>query len=204
MGSRPAARVSTAALLGAALLVACASPAPRDHFYKLEAAAPASPLSPPALRGTLEVERLRTDALTRERSILYVTDPDAVQVTPYSYHLWVDTPTVMLQREIAEFMRRAGVAERVVLPEMNVNETWSLNGWIDRLVHLRDDGSGRVIVELEFSLSRERRDELLVRKRYRVEEAVAQDDVESVARAFNVAVSEILDQLVSDIAAAAG
>ena len=96
------------------------------------------------------------------------------------------------------------MAERVVLPEMNVNETWSLNGWIDRLVHLRDGGSGRVIVELEFSLSRARGDELLVRKRYRVEETVAEDDVEAVVRAFNAAVSEILGQLVSDIAAAAG
>ena len=204
MGSRAPSPLRRGHWLGAALLLACASPAPRDHFYRLEVAPPPAQRSEPALRGTLEVERLRTDALTRERSILYVSDPDAVQVTPYSYHLWVDTPTTMIQREIAEYLNRAGVADRVVLPEMNVSERWTLNGWIDRLVHLRNGSPERVVVVLEFSVSEERAGRLLLRKRYRIEKPVEQDDMEGAVRAFNAALAEILAQLETDIVAAAG
>ncbi len=201
MGSR---QVCLLAALGLLLLASCASPAPRDHFYKLQAGEPEVQHPQPLLAGTLEVERLRTDALTRERSILYVNDPDAVQVMPYAYHLWVDTPTVMLQWEIADYLRKAGVAERIVLPEMNVDETWSLNGWIDRLVHLREGGEGRVVVVIEFAIGTGRGGKLLLRKRYRAEQPVADDDVEAAVRAFNAAVHEILAQLESDITAAAG
>lgn len=192
------------ATLGALLVTACiGSPAPRDHFYMLEPGAPSTPLAQPALRGTLEVERLRADALTRERAILRVAGPESVQVTPYTYHLWIDTPTVMLQRELAEYLRRAHLADRVVLPEMDVEENWVLNGWIDRLVRVTADAPERVIVTLEFALARARGGELLLRKRYQVEVASEGDGIDAAVRAFNAAVGEVFGRLVSDIAAAA-
>jgi uncharacterized lipoprotein YmbA len=175
------------------------SSAPRDHFYRINLAAPASALPAPVLPGTLEVERLRTDALTRERAILRVPSADSLQVSPSTYHLWIDTPTVMLQRSLAEYLRLAGVAERVVVPEMNIDESYELSGWIERLVHVRNDD--RVIAELEFSLTDPRGTSQLLRRRYRAEVATGGDDMDKVVAAFNAAIGEIFARLVADIAA---
>lgn len=191
------------ALAALPLLAAClGGPAPRDHFYRPDAATPSAPLAKPILRGALEVERLRADALTRERAILRVDSPESVQVTPYAYHLWIDTPTVMMQRDLAEFLRLAGVSERVILPEMNVEEDYELFGWIERLVHVT--GNDSVVVELEFSLAHPRGGGQIMRRRYRVEQAVAGSDMEAVVKAFSQAVQQIFDRLVADIAATAG
>lgn len=175
---------------------------PRDHFYRIDPAQPATTLPAPALKGTLEVERLRADALTRERAILRVPSADSLQVTPYTYRLWIDTPTVMLQRSLAEYLRLAGVADRVVLPEMNVDENYELSGWIERLVHVRDED--RVIAELEFSLINARGTSQPLRRSYRVEVATGGSDMDEVVAAFNAAIGEIFERLVADIATIQG
>lgn len=171
---------------------------PRDHFYRIDPAQPATALPAPVLKGTLEVERLRADALTRERAILRVPSADSLQVTPYTYQLWIDTPTVMLQRSLAEYLRLAGVADRVVVPEMNVDENHELSGWIERLVHVRDED--RVIAELDFSLIDARGTSQPLRRRYRVEVATGGTDMDKVVAAFNAAIGEIFERLVADIA----
>jgi ABC-type uncharacterized transport system auxiliary subunit len=208
MGSRrrPAAaalRRLPFAVGGLALLAACfGGPAPRDHFYRPASPRPSAELSKPALRGTLEVERLRSDALTRERSILHVDSVGSVQVDPYSYDLWIDTPSVMFQRELAEFLRLSGVAERVVVPEMNVSDDFVLGGWIERMVYVT--GSDSVLLEVEFSLSRARGGGQILQRRYRVEKPVSGRDMEAVVASFGAAIQEIFDELVADIAASAG
>lgn len=202
LGLRGAGNVIVIALglstLGA--LAGClGSTPPRDHFYRLETARPAEVLPSPALKGTLEVERFRTDSLTRERAILRAPSADSLQVSPSTYHLWIDTPTVMLQRSLAEYLRLAGVADRVVLPEMNVDETHELSGWIERLVYVRD--AGIVIAELEFSLIDARGTRQALRRRYRAEVATGGTEMDAVVVAFNTAVGEIFGQLLADIAA---
>jgi cholesterol transport system auxiliary component len=207
MGSRPAIAPAArcrlpVALGGLALLAACfGGPAPRDHFYRPAPPQPSAALSKPALPGTLEVERLRSDALTRERSILHADSAGSVQVVPYSYELWIDTPTVMLQRELAAFLRRAGVAERVVLPEMNVRDDFVLGGWVERMVYVT--GSDSVLLELDFSLSRARGGGQILQRRYRVERPVGGHGMDAVVAAFSAAMQDAFEQLVADIAATA-
>lgn len=197
-----AARLAGASLALSALVTAAGcfgGPAPRDHFYRIDQSQPQASLSQPVLKGTLGIDRFRTDALTRERSILRVESSGSVRVTPYAYQLWVDTPTVILQRDLAEFMRLAGVAERVVLPEMNVEEEYEVAGWIERLVHVT--GNDSVVVEMEFSLSRSRGGGQLLRRRYHAEQATGGNDMDSVVKAFGSAVREIFEHLLADIAA---
>lgn len=182
------------------MLAGClGSTPPRDHFYRLETAKPTEVLPSPVLEGTLEVERFRADALTRERAILRVPSMDSLQVSPSTYHLWIDTPTVMLQRSLAEYLRVAGVAERVVLPEMNVDETFELSGWIERLVYVKDEGL--VVAELEFSLINARGTRQPLRRGYRAEVATGGDDMGQAVVAFNAAIGEIFGRLLADIAA---
>jgi ABC-type uncharacterized transport system auxiliary subunit len=180
------------------VLVGCLGAAPRDRFYRIEQTRSATELAEPVLRGTLEVERLRSDSLTRERSILHVESADSVQVTPYAYDLWIDSPTQMLQRDLAYYLRGAGIAERVVLPEMNIQENYEIDGWIERLVHVTGDDS--VVVELEFSLREARGGEQLLRRHYRAQVAAEDSSMEAVVRAFDSGVGQIFEQLAGEIA----
>ena len=60
------------AVYGGLQLGCAAAPAPRDHFYRIEAPPPARAADAPLLAGTLSVQRLRADALTDESSLLRV------------------------------------------------------------------------------------------------------------------------------------
>ena len=66
-------------LISAALpltLWSCASgPAPIDHYYRIDAGVPGAPAAK-KLKGSLQVDRLRTDALTGERQLLYKETAD--------------------------------------------------------------------------------------------------------------------------------
>ena len=193
-------------LLGLALLAgACAAgPAPRDHFYRLEVEPPQSPRSSPALPGTLEVDRVYGDPLTNGRAILRRNSEADTEVTPTSYHLWADSPTLMLQRELAEYLRAWGLAEQVVTPDMNATERWVVTGRLERFDQVVKASPPHVQVVLELRLSEARTGRLVLRQTYRATQPTRGDDVPGAVAGFRDAVGEIFERFASDAAAAAG
>lgn len=177
-----------------------AGPAPRDRFFRLDVPPPASRLASPVLAGTLEVERPQSNALARERAILSVAAGDAVEVVPHGYDLWVDSPTLLVQRSLAAYLEAAGLASRVVTPESGASEDWTVSGHLDRLEHVTG-GKPRVLVELELWLA-PAQGEPLLRRTYRVDEEVADDSVETAVRGFGAALGEIYGRFAADAAAA--
>ena len=100
---------------------------------------------------------------------------------------------------MAHYVRLAGVAERVVLPEMDVEEAYELSGWIERLVHVTGEDS--VAVEIEFAVLEARGGKELLRRRYRADVATGGGDMDAVVGAFDSAVGQIFEGLLADIAA---
>ena len=92
--------------------------------------------------------RIWGNALTRGRPILHSDSDRAVEVTPYGYHLWVDSPTLLLQRELTAFLRQAGLAKDVVTSDANSPADWVVTGFIERLDHTTGGGAPRVLVSL--------------------------------------------------------
>lgn len=178
-----------------------ASPAPRDHFYRLEVGPPGATLPRPALAGTLEVNRLSATALARERAMLRGESEHSTEVTPYPYSLWVDSPTLLLQRGLADYLRRAGLAEKVVTASAGADASWAVSGYLSRFEHLVG-GSSRVLVELELRLARTGRGGLVLSETYRVEQP-AGDGVEEAAVAFGAATRQIFERFVRDVEASA-
>jgi len=176
-------------------------PAPRDHVYRLQVEAPASARNAPAFPGTLEVGRIWGNALTRGRPILRSDSDHAVEVTPYDYHLWVDSPTILVQRELTEYLRQAGLAETVVCSDVNSPVDWVVTGFIERLDHITGGGEPRVLVELELRLSEASQGRLLLRKTYRVKQPSDGAGVPAAARAFGTAVGSIFESFAADAAA---
>jgi ABC-type uncharacterized transport system auxiliary subunit len=186
-------------LLGAGLFACASGPAPRDHFYRIEIAPPAA--GDRQLPGTLEVERFTSDDTLRERALLK-SAPGSPEVTPYSYHRWVDSPTLLLQRALADYLRAAAVAERVVTPDAGATEDWQVNGYLRRLDSVVD-AAPRVQVEIELRMRHHAGEDLIEQKIYSAEQAADDASPEAAARAISLAVGKVFAEFTGDLRAAA-
>jgi ABC-type uncharacterized transport system auxiliary subunit len=204
-GMRRATQIFLRLWLLPAMLVGAAGclggPAPRDHVYRLQVEPPRSARSAPACPGTLEVGRIWGNALTRGRPILRSDSERAVEVTPYDYQLWVDSPTLLFQRALTEYLQQVNLAQRVVSSDANVGADWVVTGFIERLDDVTGGGAPRVLVALELSLAEADRGQLLLRKTYRVEQPTDGAGVPAAVRAFGTAAGSIFESFATDAAA---
>jgi len=176
--------------------------APRDHIYRLRVEPPLNARNAPAFPGTLEVGRIWGNALTRGRAILHSDSDRAVEVTPYGYHLWVDSPPLLLRRELTTYLRQTGLADAVVSSDANTPADWVVTGFIERLDHIGGAGAERVLVELELRLAEANRGRLVLRQTYRVEQPSDGAGVPAAVRAFGTAVGSVFESFAADAAAA--
>ncbi len=195
--SAPPPRVWLAAV-GAVLVACAAGPAPRDHFYRLEAGAPHEVLEAPLFAGTLEVRRLRTDALTDGSRLLYRTHSDSAEVRRYPYHHWLDSPTAMVQEEMAAYLRAAGAAALVVTPETRVRPDYVVSGRIVRFERVLGESPPGVVVELELHVTRQTDRALLLLTTYREERQADGPDIARSALAMSRALADIFDRFLAD------
>ncbi len=185
-----------------AALVGCvAGPAPRDHFYRLELGAPSRALEQAPFSGTLEVRRFRADAVTDGTLVLFCNARDPAEVQRHTYHHWLDSPTAMLQVQMAAYLRAARAAPRVVTPELRLRPDYVLAGRVGRFERVFGESPPGVVVELEFTVTREADRELLLIATYREEREADGDGVGAAALAFDRALADILDRFLADASA---
>lgn len=185
-------------VVGALVLTGCfgGQPSP-DHFYRLNVADPEVRLDPAPLGGTLQVTRPWADALTSERHLVYRKDDNISQLNHHAYHRWVDSPTLLLQQEITHYLRKAGLAQQVVTPEMRTKADYALSCRISKLERVLDQNP-RVILELELGITsmNDRRTVLL--RTYHEEEPTLDHQVGTSIEAYNQALSNILHRFITD------
>lgn len=199
------------AIAAAAILAACAAqqpPAPDDSFYRLEVPTPAtlSAAKAPsvALRGVLEVERFAADGLTAGRPIVYSVAGDANRLMEYHYHFWTQAPTVMLQQQVADYLRGAGIADSVVTPEMRVGADHVLTAKIlrlERVVGAPSAGPSTGVLRLEFGVRNEKTGRLVHHKTYGAVVAAQAETVFAAVKALNGALAQVLAALAADLKA---
>ena len=190
-------------LLGLSLLVAgCMSgPAPRDHYYRLEAPAPRAKLEPALLQGIVEVDRLRADALTRERTLLYRESSGDAEVLRHSYHRWIDSPTLLVQQQLVEFLSSAGAATRIVTPAVRVKPDLVIAGRLLELEQIRGGSEPHVVVKIQLSLTRVSDRTLLVHQTYREQRSTGGVEVSAAVDAFGASLGAIFERFLADAGA---
>jgi len=193
--------VLVSAILAVATAGCIAGPAPRDHFYRLLVATPAR--SGPTLPGVLEVNRFTSDDVLRKPAMLRA-EPGSPEVTPYTYHLWVNSPTLMLQQALTDYLRAAGAAQTVTTRASGLSANWIVTGQLRRFDHL-EGSDPKVTVEMELSLqNQQRRDSKpAVQKVYRAEARPADENPAAAAEAFGSAVGTVFQQFTADLRTAA-
>ena len=187
-----------ALLVSVGALGCAAGPAPTDHFYRLEAGAPERRFELPLLPGTLEIRRFRSDAVLEERRVLVRRDGRSHEIEPVPYHYWTDSPTRAVQIELARYLRSAGVAEGVVMPEARVRADHVLSGRLLRLEQVLGGKAPTVDLQLELSLTREADRTLVLVETYREQTAASSGKVTDAARALGSALTRIFDRFLED------
>jgi len=203
IGLRPQRRGHTVIglrLAGVALLLglaACAgSPPPPDAFHRLVVPPPAARTTP-RLDGVLEVERLAAADVLRSRPLVVMEAGTGV-LRHARYHLWVDGPPVLLQDALVDYLRAAGLAERVVTPELRDEPRWLVEGRIHRFERVAGAG-GAAAVRLELVLRERDAGPPRVHEVYRVTRAAADDSAAAAIEALGLAVGEVFAAFVSDV-----
>ena len=188
-------------LIGAGLsltLWSCASgPAPIDHYYRIDAGVPDSP-AVKKLQGNLQIDRLRADALTGERQLLYKQTADAAEVRQHPYQRWSDPPAILLQTELISFLSAAAVADTVRPATARVKPDYVVSGRIRNFERILEP-QPRAVVEIQFTATTARGDEILVNRSYREERAAANSSVEASVVAFDEAINVIFEQFLADL-----
>lgn len=188
-----------AAILLLALVAACSSPpAPRDTFYRLDLAPPAHRFDKPALPGVLEVNRLDTDGVLSERALAYQEPGKGIQ--RYRYDFWSEPPGVLLQDRIAQMLKAANAAERIVTPDLRVPPDYALRGKVRRFEQIA--GANKVAVEVQLVLVNARNGDLVMMETYAAEVPAAADTPEAAVAAIGRGADQVMARFLADLAAA--
>ncbi len=188
-------------LFGAGLwltLWGCASgPAPIDHYYRIDAGVPDAPAAK-KLAGNLQIDRLRADALTGKRELLYKETVDASKIRQHPYQRWSDPPTILLQEELVSFLSAASAADSVISATARVKPSYVVSGRIREFERVLEP-EVRAVVEIQLAATSAENREILVNRTYRAERGAADATVEASVTAFNEAVHIIFEQFLADL-----
>jgi ABC-type uncharacterized transport system auxiliary subunit len=182
----------------ALMLWSCASgPAPIDHYYEIDAGVPNAPLAN-KLKGNLQVDPLRTNALTGERQLLYKETADASEIHQHPYQRWSDPPPILLQTELISFLSAATAADTVMSATARVKPDYVISGRINDFERILEPRVS-AIVEIHLVAMSADGDEILVNHTYREERAAANSTIAASAVAFSEAVHAIFEQFLADL-----
>ena len=193
------AMVATASIFA---LSACstAPTVPQDNFYRLTPKPASTQQSSMLKDATVEIARFVADGSVSNRPILYSSDANPNSVSEYNYHFWIESPPTLIKDALVSYMRAAGVANRIVTPEMRVSSDYSVLGRIKRL----EIYTGRKymgVASFEIGLRRNSDGELIVLNEYESMVEAKNNLVGSVITAVEKATEEVFSRFVADISA---
>lgn len=196
-----------ATLVAAVGLAGCSltQPAPPpDNYYRLDMNAATEAPAGPVLPGIVQVDNFTAGGLAAERPLVYSFADQPQLMRSYTYHLWTDSPTVILREALVSFLREAEAGEEVVTPDLRMMPDFTIRGHISRLEQVLAGTPNRAheaVVEMEFAVSRLDDNELLLLKTYKETEIPANDTPEAAVVAINEAVQRIYASFLDDLRA---
>ncbi|VAX14354.1 hypothetical protein MNBD_GAMMA24-138 [hydrothermal vent metagenome] len=174
---------------------------PRDHYYRLPATSSVKPLPAPLLAGTLEISAVQTTGMLHERAILFVREQQPLEVNPYHYYYWVNTPASLLQQHLLDYLRLKNFAREQHRYRSDNPADFRLEAELLQFErYIRKHGAeARVTLELVLRDNHSKR--ILLRRRYQQNIEANSPDMADTANAFGKALAIIYKQFAGDVAA---
>lgn len=181
------------------VVAACGTsgPVPENHFYRLEVPAPAT-AGTRLLDGILEVDRMLATGSLSQRSIVYRHKDNPHQLKAYHYHHWNEAPGILLQAAMVGYLRDAGVAEKVMTPEMRARPQYAVTGRVVKLERVIG-GPPAGVIEMNFVLRRIADNTVMISKSYNRGVTPKDDSLTALVRALSDATGDIFQTFVRDI-----
>ncbi len=170
---------------------------PPDHYYRITVDKPDRPAASVAFPGVLSVATFDGDGLVRDRPVLFTTDGGTGMLRQHNYHYWVDSPSRLLQGQLATYLKSSALADSVVTPAMRVRADYELVGRIIRLERVLGTGPSRVAVALELSVVRLSDHKLVTTDTFSAEVNCVDDSVGAAIAAMNRAIGKIFNDFVA-------
>lgn len=192
------------ALLLVVFIAACAAPekAPDDHFYRLVDESPRVVASGPYAE-LAEVERVEAHGLYRDRAIVFTRSNAPESLDRHRYHFWALPPTEMLRQHFAAHLRGSNLVGQVSTGELQETADLRIRLVLQQFERVIDPTGGvSAQVSLRAVAERDGRT-LIARDLARIEPAENATPGSSV-RAMSVALSELYDEFISEMAVVLG
>lgn len=188
-------------LLLAVALAGCMSqpPVPTDRYYRLTPPDPAPAAAQPVFAGTLGVAPLDSDGLHSERALLYVDQQRPLELRRYHYHFWADPPPQLVQSQLLNYLRRAGIARNVVRSDSPVTVDHLVSGRLQRFERIVGKSQVKVAVAMELGVDRGARGGPGWRASYQAVVAAKDRSMYATVQAYNVAFGRICAEFLGDL-----
>jgi ABC-type uncharacterized transport system auxiliary subunit len=186
------------------LIAGCLSqpPVPSNHYYRLSDLPVVSSSPKKLVNGTVSVKRFKSDGLHSDRAILYGSIDRPLELKQYHYHHWADMPPRLIRDHLVQYLRDAGVADKVLAYTPAQKAEYIVNGHLHRFAQVLDDSSSKVVVEVELALSKNNDRTIILIKDYSRTLQVESGDMHAAVAAFSSALDEIYAEFLRDAAAA--
>ncbi len=170
---------------------------PSDHFYRLTPVQ-IQPVDS-VLFDQIQVRPVNVSGLLHDRAILYSNASSPLELKPYHYHYWADSPAYLLHQALYQGINSSQLSTLVSRSTTQSAPDLVINS---RLLHFErrfSSSSSTVIVELEVWLDYADKAVPSWSKVYRVELQQQQQAIYSAIESFSLATQEIVQQLINDL-----
>jgi len=172
---------------------------PPDRYYHL-ADIGSDVQQDPTPFDVIAVSPMQSDALHRERMILYSLQSAPLMLNTYYYHQWSNVPGQMIQEYLIAYLRKAGFAKTVIRYGERTHIDGEIIGYIQRFERIVDSSNPKVVVRLELSfIPRTARVKHGMTKVYTVEREATDNSMEATVAAFSQALQIIYGRFVADV-----
>ena len=175
---------------------------PQDHYYRLPAITSVTPLHTPSLAGTLEVSSVQASGMLHERAVLFVREQQPLEVSPYHYYYWVNTPASLLQQHLLDYLRQKNFATSQHRYRADTSADFRLETELLHFERYIRKGTVEARVELELVLRDNQSQRILLRKHYQRSVKATSMEMADTASAFGAALTAIYAEFANDIIAA--
>ena len=173
---------------------------PEDHFYRLAELPAPEKLSSP-LVDVLAISTLQSDALLRERAILYSEAQTPLTIRRYHYHFWTHVPGQLIQEQMLDQLRAAGVARSVIRYGEQPRVDAVVEGYLKRFERLVGNGRPRAALALELVYRKRAQDSEPLIRTYEVVETATNDSMHATVTAFSAALHKVYAAFTAELAA---
>lgn len=173
---------------------------PRDHFYRLAVAPPAAE-SRPAAGITVHVPPFAASGLHSERAIVYAHG-DGTSLEQYPYHFWVDSPRMLLQGALADYLEQVNGTVVTLAPSREAQRV--VRGRILNFERGEVDGEPAALVALKIEVFDAASGSRSGGGRYARSVKLGDDSVAELVSALNAATRDVFAAFTRDLEAPSG